>query len=210
MSSNHLKWRMPCHTSFPHSMHRPASPQPLYLAPIYFRSIFRYGQVFWSGTICSDFKDVLHQKFHFKLWSHSLLRHSFIFQFNQKKKKKNFVPHPLGTFVWVELHFILYGYKETHRTIMFYRVSVCFPWKRMSRCRLVRLDQTYGPRRMDCLKTNINHFRQRPSPTHIFPFHRRLIVILKWKYSHKNKDEILKSWWRWWKNFYMTETTSAK
>ncbi len=66
MSSNHLEWRMPHHTSFPHSMNCPTTPPPPCLTPIYFHCIFRYSPVFWPGTLCSDFKYVSHQKVEWK------------------------------------------------------------------------------------------------------------------------------------------------
>ncbi len=69
LSSNHREWRMPCHTSFLHSIHHPAPPALPCLAPIYFRCIFHYTLAFWPGTLCSDFKDMSHQK-----WKSSFIR----------------------------------------------------------------------------------------------------------------------------------------
>ncbi len=40
LSSNHLEWRTPCHTSFPHSMHHPTPPPLPCLAPIYSVAFF--------------------------------------------------------------------------------------------------------------------------------------------------------------------------
>ncbi len=84
------EWRTPHRTSFHHSMHQPIPPLWPYLTPIYFHCIFRYAPVFWPGTLCCDFKDLLRQKcsapdfpFHssflmgWKAWYYVLVHHSW-------------------------------------------------------------------------------------------------------------------------------------